>query len=126
MAVFVQVPEVATNVVFRVAADGGSDLVVTGPRTRGRYHPVRVPLTCVRVPVRPSRVRAALGVSPELLVDRAIRLTDLWGSAAADLAAELAALAPSQWVDVDRDLAGLAPPALPPVDGPAAERVAAV
>ena len=121
MAVFVQVPEVTTSVVLRITADGRSDLIVTGPRTRGRYHPLRVPTTCVRVPVRPSRVRAALGVSPERLVNRAVRLSDLWGSAATDLAAELASLAPSRWVDVDHF------PAPPPAaDGPTSEQVAAV
>ncbi|MCY1141740.1 helix-turn-helix domain-containing protein [Actinoplanes sp. Pm04-4] len=139
MAVFVQVPEVATTVVFRRTPEGDSDLIVTGPRTRGRYHPLRLPTTCVRVPVRPSRVRAALGVSPERLVNRAVRLTDLWGGAAVDLAGELAAFAPSRWIDVDRlaqprdafpdrlrphSLPGHLPQ--PPADDPALERVAAI
>ena len=90
-ATAVQVPEVATVLTFRVTTEGDSDLVATGPRTRGSYHRTRATPMCVRIRLRPGRARAVLGVPAHELVDRAVRLTDLWGPAARSLADELAA-----------------------------------
>jgi AraC-like DNA-binding protein len=86
----VQVPTVATSVVFRTTMDGHSDLIVVGPRTRGRYHaPKHLPV-CVRVGLPAGVARRLFGVPVRELVDRAVPLTDLWGGRAAELAASLA------------------------------------
>ncbi|GAA0464580.1 hypothetical protein Ade02nite_31600 [Paractinoplanes deccanensis] len=91
MQTVVQEPEVATAVVLRVTGEGERDLIVTGPRTRGRYHPARPSTVCVRVPLLPGQARAVLGVSASDLVDRAVRLTDLWGEAGRRLTGDVAA-----------------------------------
>jgi AraC-like DNA-binding protein len=77
----VQIPDHATALAFRTTATGRSDLYVVGPRTRGRYHPVRGVPVCVRLRLRPGVARAVLGVPIHALVDRTFSLTDLWGPA---------------------------------------------
>ncbi|SNY74800.1 helix-turn-helix domain-containing protein [Paractinoplanes atraurantiacus] len=86
----IQKPDTSTVVVFRTTADGDSDVLVSGPRTRGSYHPARPTTACVQVRLPPGRANAVLGVPASALVDRAIRLSDLWGAAAHRLADELA------------------------------------
>jgi AraC-like DNA-binding protein len=88
--VVVQQPEVDTAVVFRTTADGRSDLIVVGPRTRGSYNAGKSLTACVRMPLRPGQARALLGVSADSLVDRAVPLTALWGSAAQELTDRIA------------------------------------
>ena len=90
-ATAVQMPEVATVLTFRTTPEGESDLVAIGPRTRGSYHRTQVTPTCVRIRLRPGRARAVLGVPAHELVDRAVRLTDLWGPAARSLLDEVPA-----------------------------------
>jgi AraC-like DNA-binding protein len=85
-ATFVHRPEVATSLVFRTTAEGRSDLIVLGPRSRGLYSRGKAVRVCVRAPLRPGRARALLGVSPAEIVDRAVPLTRLWGPAARRLA----------------------------------------
>ncbi|MET0423239.1 MAG: helix-turn-helix transcriptional regulator [Actinoplanes sp.] len=89
-SIFVQMPEVATSLVFRTSAERGSDLIVVGPRTRGTYHPGPALTACVRVRLRPGQARAILGVPPDRLVNRAMGLTDLWGTPAQALEDQLA------------------------------------
>ncbi|MEV4348548.1 helix-turn-helix domain-containing protein [Actinoplanes sp. NPDC049596] len=87
----VQEPEVAAAVVLRTTADGRSDVIVTGPRTRGSYHPSRPTPVCVRMMLPPGHARAALRVPVSTLVDRAVRLADLWGDEGRRLTGELLA-----------------------------------
>ncbi|WP_433368777.1 helix-turn-helix domain-containing protein [Actinoplanes sp. CA-142083] len=86
-----QQPEVATVLAFRTAADGRSDLIVVGPRTRGTYNPGKPLAACARVRLRPGQVRPVLGVPASALVDRAFPLTELWGDAALALTDHVAA-----------------------------------
>lgn len=87
----VELPDAATALVFRTTVGGHSDVVVVGPRTRGNYRPSRDVPTCVRMPLPPGLVRAALGVPADRLVDRSVRLADLWGPAGDRLTAQLVA-----------------------------------
>lgn len=89
-AMVVQVPEVATVIAFRTTAERRSDLIVVGPRTRGSYHPGKALPVCIRMRLRAGRARALLGVPVSELVDRAVPLADLWGSAASRLTAAVA------------------------------------
>ncbi len=84
-AAVVQVPDVATALAFRTTASGRSELFVVGPRTRGRYHPGRGVPVCVRLRLRPGLARPLLGVPAAELVDKTVRITDLWGAAGARL-----------------------------------------
>lgn len=79
--VFVQEPEVATVLVFRTTAEGRSDLLVVGPRTRGSYNPNKRLPVCVRVRLRPGQTRAVFGAPAHELADRVVSLDDLWGRA---------------------------------------------
>ena len=88
----VQPPEVATVLTFRATGDRKGELVVAGPRTRGSYHPDRPTPLCVRIGLRPGRARAVLGVPAHSLVDRSVRLTDLWGEPAHRLTDDLLAV----------------------------------
>jgi AraC-like DNA-binding protein len=86
----VNLPEVATSLVFRTTADRRSDLIVVGPRTRGTYHPGKPLPICVTLRLRPGRSRRLLGVPIAELVDRATPIEDLWGTAGRALAETLA------------------------------------
>jgi AraC-like DNA-binding protein len=88
---FVQKPEVATVIAFRTTPSGRGDLIVVGPRTRGRYNPNKELPICVRVRLRPGRARAALGVPVHELADRAVPIGDLWGAEGRRLTATLTA-----------------------------------
>lgn len=89
--VFVQVPEVATTLVFRRTAAGRSDLIAVGPRSRGSYHRDKPLPVCLRMHLRPGHSRALLGVPISDLVDRTVSVHHLWGAEGARLIAELAA-----------------------------------
>jgi AraC-like DNA-binding protein len=84
-------PDPATTVVWRLTATGDSDVLVAGPRTRASYQEGKDLPVCVRLRIRPGRVMQLLGVAADELVDQVVPLTDLWGSAADRLDAELAA-----------------------------------
>ena len=86
-----QPPEVATVLTFRATGDRGGEIVVAGPRTRGTYHPDRATPLCVRIGLPPGRAGAVLGVPAHSLVDRSVRLTDLWGEPAHRLTDDLLA-----------------------------------
>jgi AraC-like DNA-binding protein len=90
----VQIPDVATALAFRTTASGRSDLFVVGPRTRGRYHAGRGVPVCVRLRLQPGVARAVFGVPVRALVDRTVRVTDLWGASGARLTASLVAAGP--------------------------------
>ena len=104
---FVQKPEVATVLAFRTTAEGRSDLVVVGPRTRGSYNPGKALPVCVRLRLRPGRARAVLGVPVHELVDQAVSLGDLWGQAGRTLTS---ALVGADGPRVASRLAGALPP----------------
>ncbi|GAB2623836.1 hypothetical protein Aab01nite_17240 [Paractinoplanes abujensis] len=87
----VQLPDPATALAFRTTTTGRSDLYVVGPRTRGRYHPVKGVPVCVRLRLRPGVARATLGVPVQALVDKTLPLTDLWGPDATEVADALIA-----------------------------------
>jgi AraC-like DNA-binding protein len=76
--VFVREPEVATMLVFRTTAEGRSDLLVVGPRTRGSYNPSKRLPVCVRVRLRPGQARAVFGAPAHELADQVVSLADLW------------------------------------------------
>ncbi|XVU29076.1 helix-turn-helix domain-containing protein [Actinoplanes sp. CA-054009] len=78
----IQRPDTSTAVVFRTTADGDSDVLIAGPRTRGSYRPAHPTITCVQVRLPPGRTYAVLGIPASDLVDRAVRLSDLWGGTA--------------------------------------------
>ncbi|TDU91600.1 AraC-like DNA-binding protein [Kribbella voronezhensis] len=87
--VLVLPPDPATTVVWRMTAAGDSDVLVTGPRTKASYQAKKKLPALVRLRIQPGRVRSLLGVGGDELVDRVVPLTELWGSAATSLAAEL-------------------------------------
>jgi hypothetical protein len=95
-------PDLATAVVWRVTAAGESDVLIAGPRTRASYQAAKDLPVCVRLRIRPGLVMPILGVAADELVDRIVPLSDLWGSAAESLAAELIAHRddPAQSVDL--------------------------
>jgi AraC-like DNA-binding protein len=88
-AILVLPPDPAITVVWRMTAAGDSDVLVSGPRTKASYQPKKDLPVCLRLRIRPGRVLPLLGTAPDELVDRVVPLTDLWGSAAVSLAAEL-------------------------------------
>jgi hypothetical protein len=45
----IQMPTTVTSVVYRATPDGRRDLLVIGPRTRGRYHEPKNMPVCIRV-----------------------------------------------------------------------------
>ena len=79
----VKKPEVATAIVFRTTPERRSDLIVVGPRTRGSYHSGRALPVCIQLRLPAGQARALFGVPVSELVDRAVPLVDLWGTAAA-------------------------------------------
>ena len=91
---YVHRPEVATSLIFRTTADGRSDLIALGPRSRGLYSVGQTVRLCVRARLRPGRARELLGISPAEIVDRAVPLTDLWGARARQMA--------DDWAGADR------------------------
>jgi AraC-like DNA-binding protein len=91
----VQVPTVATSVVFRTTVDGRSDLIVVGPRTRGRYHAPKDLPVCVRVALPAGAARRLFRTPVSELVDRAVPLVELWGAPAVELTASLEAARPA-------------------------------
>ncbi|MFF5083484.1 helix-turn-helix domain-containing protein [Actinoplanes sp. NPDC000266] len=72
----VQKPHTSTVVVFRTTAEGESDVLISGPRTRGSYHPNRPAIACAQVQLPPGRTHAVLGIPASDLVDRSIPLSD--------------------------------------------------
>ncbi|WP_433286841.1 helix-turn-helix domain-containing protein [Pseudonocardia sp. CA-142604] len=86
----VHVPDPATVLVWRIAADGCGAVFVMGPRTHASYFDAKdVPL-CLRLRFRPGAAPALVGVSAGEIVDRVVPLDDLWGRSAHRLAEELA------------------------------------
>jgi AraC-like DNA-binding protein len=84
-----QVPTVATSVVFRTTVDGRSDLLVVGPRTRGRYHAPKDLPVCVRIALPAGAAWRLFRMPVRELVDRAVPLVELWGPPAVELTASL-------------------------------------
>jgi AraC-like DNA-binding protein len=88
---FVHAPDVATVLVFRTTAQGRSDLMAIGPRTRGSYHPDKPLTVCLRLRLPPGHARVVLGRPVTDLVDRTVPIQDLWGAAGHRLTERLAA-----------------------------------
>jgi AraC-like DNA-binding protein len=88
----VRLPDTATSVVFRTAADGRSDLLVVGPRTRASCHPGKNLPVCIKVRLLPGRARPVLGPPVSELADRVTPLAGLWGGSAVRLERRLAGL----------------------------------
>ncbi|TRO59656.1 MULTISPECIES: helix-turn-helix domain-containing protein [unclassified Streptomyces] len=86
---FTRVPDTATKVVVRVDENGHRDTLVVGPRTRATYHTSKRLASCVQVRLGPGTARPLLGVAAVELVGRVVRLGDLPGSSARQLAGEL-------------------------------------
>ncbi|RJL24000.1 helix-turn-helix domain-containing protein [Bailinhaonella thermotolerans] len=85
----VHVPDTDTSLVFRTTSAGAGDLLVVGPRTRASYHAGKDIPFCLRLRLRPGAARPLLGVSVSEVVDRVVRLGDLWGAPADRLTATL-------------------------------------
>lgn len=77
--VLTHVPDPATTLVFRTTADGSGRWLVTGPRTRARYHRGKQVPFGVRLRIRPGRAPLLLGVPASELVDQIVPLSELWG-----------------------------------------------
>ncbi|MEU4610385.1 helix-turn-helix domain-containing protein [Streptomyces umbrinus] len=86
---FTRVPDTATKVVVRVDENGHRDTLVVGPRTRATYHTSKRLASCVQVRLGPGTARPLLGVAAVELVGRVVRLGDLPGASARQLADEL-------------------------------------
>ncbi|MCX5600547.1 helix-turn-helix domain-containing protein [Streptomyces phaeochromogenes] len=86
---FTRVPDTATKVVVRVDENGHRDTLVVGPRTRATYHTNKRLASCVQVRLGPGTARPLLGVAAVELVGRVVRLGDLPGASARQLADEL-------------------------------------
>ncbi|WP_051466907.1 helix-turn-helix domain-containing protein [Actinomadura oligospora] len=78
-------PDTATSLVFRSAADGREDLLVVGPRTRAAYFTGKELPLCVHARLRPGVARSALGAPISELLDRVVPLTEFWGADASRL-----------------------------------------
>ncbi|ASO21245.1 Helix-turn-helix domain protein [Actinoalloteichus hoggarensis] len=87
-----QPPDPATALVWRTTAEGRSDLLVLGPRTRAAYRAGKELPLCVRLRLRPGHAESLLDVPVDEIADRTVPLRDLWGRQAALLAEELADL----------------------------------
>lgn len=87
-AAAVDVPDHATTLVLRVARGGRRELAVLGPRTRAGYHLGPPGRSCIRIRMRPGRVRALLGRPLGDLADRALPLGELPGLDLGELAAD--------------------------------------
>lgn len=86
-------PDVAATLIYGLGDGCQNVLVVTGPRSRARYHPASAPGTCLRLRIRPGHARRLLGVPLTELADRPVLATDLWGRAAGRLIDDVATLA---------------------------------
>ncbi|MGX1915873.1 helix-turn-helix domain-containing protein [Streptomyces phaeochromogenes] len=86
---FTRVPDTATKVVVRVDENGHRDTLVVGPSTRATYHTSKRLASCVQVRLGPGTARPLLGVAAVELVGRVVRLGDLPGASARQLADEL-------------------------------------
>ncbi|MEV6274677.1 helix-turn-helix domain-containing protein [Nocardia sp. NPDC051832] len=94
-APFTHVPQTATTIVLPTEQSGYRHAMVLGPQTRARYSVTDKPAGCVRLRLAPGATRQLLGVPAVDLANRMYRLEDLPGIAA-DLVAELSALAPAE------------------------------
>jgi AraC-like DNA-binding protein len=115
-AILVLPPDPAAAVVWRMTEGGDSDVLVTGPRTKASYQAKKHLPVCIRLRIQPGRVMSLLGVGADELVDQVTPLTELWGSAAASLAAQLTEHRddPVRAVDrLGREFASRAPDRLP-------------
>ncbi|MEU9883291.1 helix-turn-helix domain-containing protein [Streptomyces phaeochromogenes] len=86
---FTRVPDTSTKVVVRVDENGHRDTLVVGPSTRATYHTSKRLASCVQVRLGPGTARPLLGVAAVELVGRVVRLGDLPGASARQLADEL-------------------------------------
>ncbi|MER6134947.1 helix-turn-helix domain-containing protein [Streptomyces sp. NPDC001815] len=86
---FTHVPDATTKLVLRIEEGGRRDTLVVGPRTRATYHASKRLASCVRVELGPGTARPLLGVAAGDLVGRVVRLGDLPGTPARQLAREL-------------------------------------
>ncbi|WP_086666530.1 helix-turn-helix domain-containing protein [Lentzea kentuckyensis] len=87
-------PDHATTLVLRAAPGHRSELVVMGPRTRGRYHVGQPGPWCVKARLHTGQTRSLLGRPAHELVDRIVPLRTFWGEPADRMAGELAGLTP--------------------------------
>ncbi|MDC0766274.1 AraC family transcriptional regulator [Streptomyces sp. HD] len=95
---YVQLPDTATKVVFRVDEDGRGSTLVLGPRTRASYHRGKRFSSCLEMRLAPGTARPLLGVPAVDLVGHAVPLDELPGAVARQLARELRHIAPEQVV----------------------------
>ncbi|MDQ1025136.1 AraC-like DNA-binding protein [Streptomyces umbrinus] len=86
---FTRVPDAATKVVVRVDENGHRDTLVVGPSARATYHTSKRLASCAQVRLGPGTARPLLGVAAVELVGRVVRLGDLPGPSARQLADEL-------------------------------------
>jgi AraC-like DNA-binding protein len=95
-------PDPATTLLWRVTADGVSDVLVIGPRTKASYPEPKLLPVCVRLRIRTGRATALLGVSAAELADQVIPLAELTGPSAVRLGERLGLLRdePQRGVDV--------------------------
>ncbi|MER6578726.1 AraC family transcriptional regulator [Nonomuraea sp. NPDC001023] len=85
----VHLPDPGTSLIFRTTCAGQGDLLVIGPRTRASYHVGKDLPFCLRLRLRPGATRPLLGVPVSEVVDRVVRLGDLWGASCDPLVAAL-------------------------------------
>ncbi|WP_083683398.1 helix-turn-helix domain-containing protein [Actinoalloteichus fjordicus] len=85
-------PDPATALVWRITAEGDSDLLVLGPRTHAAYRAGKELPLCVQLRIRPGHAQTLLGVAVDEIADRTVPLRTLWGRQAALLAEELTEL----------------------------------
>ncbi|MER5943221.1 helix-turn-helix domain-containing protein [Streptomyces sp. NPDC001928] len=95
---YVQLPDTATKLVFRVDEDGHRSTLVVGPRTRASYHLGKRFTSCLEMRLAPGTVRPLLGVPAVDLVGDAALLEELPGARARQLARELRHMTPEQVV----------------------------
>nr|WP_107907882.1 helix-turn-helix domain-containing protein [Streptomyces chartreusis] len=95
---YVQLPDTATTVVFRVGENGRRSTLVVGPRTRASYHHGRRFVSCLEMRLAPGTTRPLLGVPAVDLVGRMVPLDELAAAPARRLARELRDLEPEEVV----------------------------
>ncbi|MFI7405307.1 helix-turn-helix domain-containing protein [Streptomyces sp. NPDC049541] len=96
---FVHLPEATTKVVVRTGEHGVRSALVVGPRARASYHRGKRRASCVELRLAPGTVRPLLGVPALDLVGRAVRLAELPGPYARQLADALQGLEPEDAVN---------------------------
>ncbi len=85
-----RLPDGRTSLVFRVLEEGRrGDLSVVGPRTRALFKDASDIPRAVMFQLKPGWASSLLGVAAHELTDQIVPLHDIWGSAGADLCAEL-------------------------------------